>query len=194
MADAGAQRVERVLALGDIGSGSPLNILNDAGAEFVFGNWEASGLRGMPQPFRGQVAQWPAQRRADDFVAAHASPVWPDDLPVSGVVDYLRSHALHWLALFPSMYHSADARWAAFLELEACAASVFFHGHTHIQQAWTWKPGESMTELEGPSFLIPTDGCRVLVGVGSAGDARDGPGACYALYDDEERRVTWRRV
>ena len=90
LSDAGAHGAARVLALGDIGGAPVLDLLDTAGATCVFGNWEASGLRGLPAPYRNWVARWPAQLRADGFWAAHASPVWPAGLAIAGVVDYLR--------------------------------------------------------------------------------------------------------
>jgi predicted phosphodiesterase len=194
LTDAKARGAEHFLSLGDLGSTHALDMLNDVGAEHVFGNWEASGLRGMRQPYRGQITRWSAQYRADDFWAAHASPVWPVGLAITGVVDYLRTNDLYWTALFPSLLCSAEARWGAWTELEAASVSLFFHGHTHIQEVWCWTPDSSPTQLAGPSFLVPSDGSRLLVGVGSVGDARDGGGACYTLYDSQARRVTWRRA
>jgi len=194
LADARAHGAGRILSLGDLGSTHALEMLNGVGAGHVFGNWEASGLRGMRQPYRGQVARWPARYEAGDFWAAHASPVWPAGLAITGVVDYLRANGLHWTALFPSLLHSEEARWGAWAELEAAGVPLFFHGHTHVQAAWCWTPGHSPTQLGGSSVLVPSDGSRLLVGVGSVGDARDGGGACYALYDSLGRCVTWRRV
>ena len=141
LADAQAQGTARVLALGDIGGAAVLSLLDGVGATCVFGNWEASGLRGLPAPYRGWVARWPAQLRADSFWATHASPVWPAGLAIAGVVDYLRGHGHHWTAVFPSLLRSEEARWAALAELEAGDTSVFFHGHTHVQEAWRWEPG-----------------------------------------------------
>lgn len=194
LADARAHGAERILSLGDLGSTHALEMLNSVDAGHVFGNWEASGLRGMRQPYRGQVARWPAQYWADDFGAAHASPVWPAGLVITGVVDYLRSNGLHWTALFPSLLRSEGARWEAWCRLEEADVPLFFHGHTHVQEAWCWTPGQPPTRLVGPDVLVPSDGSRLLVGVGSVGDARDGGGACYALYDSRARCVTWRRV
>ncbi len=193
LADGVAQGATRFLGLGDIASLNALDQLNALGAQNVFGNWEASGLRGMPMPYRGQVARWPAQLRVDSFWAAHASPVWPAGLGISGVVDYLRAQQTHWTALFPSLQRSDSARWAALAELEAAGASIFFHGHTHIQEAWRWTPGDASHRFEGSDFTV-AEGERWLVGVGSVGDPHDGGGMCYTLYDDSARRVTWRRV
>lgn len=193
LADATAQGAARILGLGDIASTHALDLLNALDAQNVFGNWEASGLRGMPMPYRGQLTRWPAQLRADSFWAAHASPVWPAGLGITGVVDYLRVQQSHWSALFPSLQRSDDARWAALAELEAANVTVFFHGHTHVQEAWRWVPGSAPHRLEGVDFTVD-DGERWLVGVGSVGDPHDGGGICYTLYDDSARRVMWRRV
>jgi|YNPNPStandDraft_1061719.scaffolds.fasta_scaffold03150_10 predicted phosphodiesterase len=194
LADAKAQGATNYLSLGDIGSMMALEMLEEVGASFVFGNWEASGLRGLPQPYRSRISQWPPCFRAEGFWAAHASPVWPDGLQISDVVDYLRTNELWWPALFPSLLVSEEARWAALIELQAANVHLFFHGHTHIQQAWCWSPDGMLSLLDGPSFTVPDDGSLFLVGVGSVGDARDGGGACYALYDTAARLVTWRRA
>ncbi len=192
--DAQRQGATRYLSLGDVGSMVALDILADVGALCVFGNWEASGLRGMASPYRQWVARWPAQLRIPELWAAHASPVWPQGLEIAGVVDYMRRQELRWPMLFPSLQHSEEARWAALAELDAGAAAVFFHGHTHVQEAWLWRPGAAPARLTGPTFAIESALDRCLVGVGSVGMPHDGNGACYALYDDATRRVEWRRV
>lgn len=195
LADARDQGAARVAALGDIAGPRAFDLLDDIDAICVFGNWECSGLRGLPPPYRSWVGRWPAQARFDDFWIAHASPVWPAGLGIAGVVDYLRAQQAHWTALFPSLQRSGDARWAAFAELEAADVPVFFHGHTHIQEAWRWPIGGAPARVDGAQGeLTFADGERWLVGVGSVGDPHDGGGACYALYDSDARRMTWRRV
>jgi predicted phosphodiesterase len=195
LADSQAQGAERVLALGDIASPGAMALLMQARATCAFGNWEASGLRGLPSPFRGWVARWPAVVHADEFLAAHASPVWPQGLEIGGVVEHLRSRGLHWSHLFPSLQHSEAHRLAAFAALESAGAGVFLHGHTHMQEAWRQLPDGTLERIPGEArelTLEPAD--RWLVGVGSVGDPHDGPGVCYALYDSTERRLTWRRT
>jgi hypothetical protein len=192
------------LALGDIGDVPALNTLDRAGATCVFGNWEASGLRGLPPLYRRWVGRWPPTFRVDGLWAAHASPIWPKGLGIAGVVDYLRERQWHWTALFPSLQRSEQARWDALAELEAADTPVFFHGHTHIQEAWRLEPGgvspshikwsgDAPQRLDGDSLALD-DGARWLVGVGSVGTPHDGDGACYALYDEAARQITWRRV
>ncbi len=188
LADAGAHGASHVLALGDIGGTSALDVLEAAGATCVFGNWEASGLRGLPSFHRGWVGRWPANFRADGFWAAHASPVWPEALGIAGVVDYLRERQWHWTALFPSFQRSEQARSDALAELEAADVWVFFHGHTHVQEAWRWMLGGTPQRVAGDGLttsLTIDDGARWLVGVGSVGTPHDGDGACYALYDED---------
>jgi hypothetical protein len=194
LADAQARGASRVLALGDVGSYSALDILDGVDAQCVFGNWEASGWRGMPSPYRSQVARWPAQYRRQEFWAGHASPVWPEGLAIGGVVEYLREHQLHWLGLFPSLHHSGEARWAALAELKAAGAPLFFHGHTHVQEAWRWHPDTTAPQLWDTQSIIENDGSHYLIGVGSVAEPHDGGGVCYTLYDDAARRVEWRRV
>jgi predicted phosphodiesterase len=197
LADARALQAERVLALGDIASTTALELLQTVKAECVFGNWEASGLRGQQAPYRGWMARWPAQFRDHEggFWAAHASPVWPAHLTIASVVEYLRGQSLHWSALFPSMQRSEEARWAAFAELDAANVAVFFHGHTHIQEAWRWSPGGAPVHVPGQRAgltLDPRD--RWLIGVGSVGEPHDGPGSAYALYDTETHLLRWQRI
>jgi predicted phosphodiesterase len=195
LADAQGRHAERILALGDIASPTALDLLQAAGAECVFGNWEASGLRGQRAPYRGWMARWPAQFRADGFWAAHASPVWPANLSIVQVVEHLRDQSLHWSALFPSLQRSEEARWAAFAELDAAHVPVFFHGHTHVQEAWHWPPGGAASRISGSvGELVLDEDARWLVGVGSVGEPHDGSGAAYALYDTAARRLLWRRV
>lgn len=194
IADAQAAGATRFLSLGDVGGTAPIDLLTDVDAECVFGNWEASGLRGMAQPYRGIVSRWPALHRADGVWAGHASPVWPAGLTIAGVVDYLRQRDLHWLELFPSLCHSEAARWAALAELEAAAAPIFFHGHTHIQEGWLWRGAAAPQHLAGPTFTLESENDRCLIGVGSVGMPHDGRNACYVLYDAATRRVEWRRM
>lgn len=188
----------RILALGDIASPGALSHLDRAGALCVFGNWEASGLRGLPPPYRGWVARWPALVQVDGFLAGHATPVWPANLTIGGVVDHLRARNLHWTHLFPSLQHSDSNRAAAFAALADSGSDAFFHGHTHVQEAWRLVEGEPPRRIEYAAteggVLELRAGERWLVGVGSVGDPHDGPGAHYGLYDSVSGRFIWRRV
>jgi len=191
-------RAEHILALGDIGSPGTLTSLDYAGAWCVFGNWEASGLRGLPAPYRAWVTRWPPVTHHDGFCAAHASPEWPDNLTIAGVVEHLRSNGLHWTHLFPSIHHSESARVAAFAALQNAGLKVFFHGHTHVQEAWRLGDGANLERITAATCaqgeLVLDQAYSWLVGVGSVGDPHDGAGICYALYDTSSCRLTWRRI
>ena len=105
----------------------------------------------------------------DGFVIAHATPVWPEGLAISRVVDYLRDENLYWTQLFPSLQRSEEARWAAFAELDALSIPLFFHGHTHVQEAWCWAPPAAPRRVTPePGEIRIAEGERWLVGVGSA--------------------------
>jgi diadenosine tetraphosphatase ApaH/serine/threonine PP2A family protein phosphatase len=106
---------------------------------------------------------------------------------------YRQQHGLHWLSLFPPLDRDTGARWRALATLEAAGARVAFHGHTHVQEAWRWKPGGWLERLRATEFDLLADGSRYLVGVGSVGSPRDGDGACYALWTPS-RRVSLMRV
>jgi predicted phosphodiesterase len=198
LADLQVQRAERILALGDIAAPAAIALLDRAGALCVFGNWEASGLRGLPPPYRSWVARWPALLHMDGFLAGHATPVWPANLGIGGVVEYLRARNLHWTQLFPSLQHSESSRAAAFKALGESGTNVFLHGHTHTQEAWQLCEDQSPRRIEYTAVqngvLELGEGESWLVGVGSVGDPHDGAGAHYALYDSSARRLTWRRV
>ena len=58
-----SSRRTHVLALGDIGDVRALTRLIGPGQRVCFGNWEASGLRGLPSVYRGWVGRWPAAFR-----------------------------------------------------------------------------------------------------------------------------------
>jgi predicted phosphodiesterase len=198
LADIQSQHAERVLALGDIASPAALSRLDRAGALCVFGNWEASGLRGLPPPYRSWVGRWPALVQVDGFLAAHATPVWPANLDISGVVEHLRSNNLHWTQLFPSLQYSESSRTGPFAALMKIGCPVFFHGHTHVQEAWRLVEDDAPRRIEyiavEGGMLELGEGERWLIGIGSVGDPHDGAGAHYALYDSATRRFTWRRV
>jgi diadenosine tetraphosphatase ApaH/serine/threonine PP2A family protein phosphatase len=79
----------------------------------------------------------------------------------------------------------------------APAVSVSFFGHSHIPSIFTLEPDGILVEAVRGSrrklFLEP--GKRYLVNPGSVGQPRDrNPRASYAIFDSEERTVTFDRV
>jgi diadenosine tetraphosphatase ApaH/serine/threonine PP2A family protein phosphatase len=185
---ANSQGAEKYLSLGDVGGEHALTQLTAMPTECVFGNWEASGLRGLPVQLRRAVNHWQPSFCADNFCAAHASPVWPDGLEIAAIVSYLRDHQLAWQALFPSLHDSEAARRAAFEALAERRTALFFHGHTHVQEIWQHVADAPPGQYIQRDFEV-SPGSRYLVGVGSVGQPRDAMRSGYCLYDSEERRV-----
>ncbi|HUO64275.1 MAG TPA: hypothetical protein VMT97_11260, partial [Terriglobales bacterium] len=77
---------------------------------------------------------------------------------------------------------------------------VCFVGHSHRPAVWSLgSGGPDHEDLAGPTHhgrqIDFHDGRRYIVNVGSVGQPRDrDPRAAYILWDEEERRVTLRRV
>ena len=81
------------------------------------------------------------------------------------------------------------------MELDAAHVPVFFHGHTHTQEAWHWPSGGTALHIPGQVGELMLDpGDRWLVGVGSVGEPHDGAGAGYALYDTGTFLLRWRKI
>ena len=68
-----------------------------------------------------------------------------------------------------------------------------FQGHTHVPGVFTEDLRFFSPEETGSEYPLP-DG-KTMVNVGSVGQPRDGdPRACYVVLDDEQMKVTFRRV
>ena len=78
--------------------------------------------------------------------------------------------------------------------------SPCFMGHTHLQGGWQWKEGhlrQMPVPLQNESQRIVNLAPDVLhlINPGSVGQPRDNdPRAAYAIWDDTERLLTYRRV
>lgn len=65
-------------------------------------------------------------------------------------------------------------------------------GHSHSPLCW--KDEDGVSSIIGTQFKIRT-GVRYIINVGSVGQPRDGDNrACYVIYDDETRQITFKRV
>ncbi|MCS7220157.1 MAG: metallophosphoesterase family protein [Anaerolineae bacterium] len=193
LADARRRGARRFVCLGDVESNACLDRLAEVGAICVFGNWEVSGWLRCAPHHQSWIRTWPPVWAEDSWVAAHASPDWPPEAnTVDATAVYQSQSGLYWLDLFPPMHRDAWARRRALAVLEAMGARVAFHGHTHVQEAWRWKPGGQLERILSSEFQVPADGSRYLVGVGSVGNPRDGRGACYALWDPAGRVILVR--
>ena len=188
LADARARGADRIISLGDVGGDECLSLLREAGASAVFGNYEVSGwqarsgARRLAAHHRAWIYDWPPLWTEDGFLAVHAAPWWPQGLhTVEEFGAWLRETGQSWRTLFP--YLDTEERvWQALAELEAAGKAILFHGHTHQQSIWHWKPGERLRQAPVGELDVVA-GYRYVVGVGSVGLPEDGGWAAYGLFD-----------
>lgn len=85
----------------------------------------------------------------------------------------------------------------AYLNFTFSDASVCFFGHSHIPSLFTLQPHGIRVEVmrgEREKVRLKRD-CRYLINPGSIGQPRDrNPDAAFALYDTDDRTVTFERV
>ncbi|GIK73976.1 MAG: phosphoesterase [Chloroflexota bacterium] len=194
LADADAQKVDAFVFLGDAGHKPRLlAALQVRQIPCVYGNWEVSGLRRMPEKLAAWVSKWPAILRRGDAIYCHASPDMPAALSTTAAAaDWLKP-GMSWSALFPRLHQNGDALWNALAWMESHDARVLFHGHTHVQTVWVWElTTKRLRSLPNPTLVRLTPGVRIVVGVGSAGAPEDGPWPRYAIYDDTVQTVLLR--
>lgn len=81
----------------------------------------------------------------------------------------------------------------AAVEIDACTAPLLFYGHTHHPYVFT-RRGEGADRCRVDVF-DPGPEARCMINTGSVGQPRDGnPDACFLLFDEEARRITFHRV
>lgn len=193
-ADAQRRRADRLIYLGDVGQRTDLfQALLTREITCVFGNWEVSGLRRLPRRLAEWVAQWPVAVDQGLVRYCHATPDLPATVCTAADAVAAVAGGSGWRELFPRLHRSETARWAALAALETLNLRAAFHGHTHVQQAWSFLGGRWRV-TQGPSEFCLEPGseehpARYLIGVGSAGDPQDGRALRYALYDDTDHSV-----
>ncbi len=189
LADAQWRNVGQIVSLGDVGGGDCLNLLLQARALVVFGNYEVSGWRHLSPRYRSWVRRWPPFLAKDGFLAVHAVPWWPAGLRnVQDFGAWLQLSGRSWRMLFPYLNEDHDHLWQALAQLETAGKSLLFHGHTHLQSIWHWRPSGKLQAIRDSSFYVESEH-RYLVGVGSVGLPEDGGWSAYTLYDDATRHV-----
>jgi predicted phosphodiesterase len=189
-----ARGVDVMLCLGDvIGYGPcPAEVLDDVRLHcdnFVLGNHDAV-IAGKLDPVifndhARYLIDWTARQLGDEPVDFFA------DVPYRmGSDDMVCVHA----------EASCPERWSYIVNpedarstFECNDATVTFIGHTHVPLVCRWKKGK-IDGRSGIDFDFQSS-YRYVVNVGSVGDPRDGfPEASYAIYDDEAKRIEFRRV
>jgi diadenosine tetraphosphatase ApaH/serine/threonine PP2A family protein phosphatase len=194
LADACSRGADRIVSLGDVGGDDCLALLRTAGAMVLFGNYEVSGWRRLAPELRTWVQSWPPLLEDDGFLAVHATTRWPRGLNgVQDAGDWLKRTGLSWRALFPYINDDKDLLWQAVGKLESVDKSILFHGHTHQQSIWHWRPDGHLRQVQARGVTLEV-GHRYVVGVGSVGLPQDGGWAAYTMYDAEVGRIKLVRL
>ncbi|MBL8350657.1 MAG: metallophosphoesterase family protein [Burkholderiaceae bacterium] len=195
-----AQGAQRWVLLGDfVGYGADpawvvdrVRELVRQGALAVMGNHDQAVVRGAaPQmrPDARYVVEWTrAQLDAAhiDFLAS---------LPlVQRAGDHLYVHANAWA---PAGWDYIQGRSEAVRSMNATDSRYTFCGHMHEPMLYNLSgAGKAGDFVPTPGVPIPVPPHRQwLVIPGSAGQPRDGnPAACWAMFDEAERSITFHRV
>jgi len=200
LAHAATHGAERYVFLGDyVGYGADPAWVVDrlrehvaAGAVAVIGNHDAAVVQG-PQPSMvadaRAVVEWTRSRLDRDQLAFLAK------LPLAQTVgDALFVHANAWA---PGEWAYLVGRGEAMRSLLATDCRFTFCGHIHVPMLYhlssTGKAGDF---APAPGVAIPLSAHRRWLAIaGSAGQPRDGdPAACYAMFDSDDRVLTFFRV
>jgi predicted phosphodiesterase len=135
---------------------------------------------------------------------ARISLEWTRDQLEEEDIDYLRSLPYVNEGKLTSYVHASlnePENWEYIEYLEALQAhfskqktEVCFAGHTHLPAIFGAAELESADLTWNNPLPLPRDQ-RILVNPGSVGQPRDSdPRACYVIYDEVQRIVTYRRV
>jgi predicted phosphodiesterase len=186
------QRVDQYFCLGDVGIDECVAQVRDIGATTVFGNWEVSGWSHLSPENQRWVLSLPPVRQEKGFWLTHATPLWPAPLLTLADLQQQRRN-LHMASLFPYLHFESPVLWEIVGSLVEAGIPVMFHGHTHRQITWRFTADNYLQKLTHRSInLRPGD--TLIIGVGSVGRPEDGPGAAYAIYDDELQQVKLMRA
>ncbi|MGQ9628804.1 MAG: metallophosphoesterase family protein [bacterium] len=73
---------------------------------------------------------------------------------------------------------------------------VCFIGHSHQPMFYTYdEEGDKILAFAPMDSMVMRRGHKFIINIGSVGQPRDGnSAACYVLYDDRAKSVSWRRV
>jgi diadenosine tetraphosphatase ApaH/serine/threonine PP2A family protein phosphatase len=192
--DARARGAAQIISLGDVGDDGCMDLLRQADALAVFGNYEVSGWPRLQPEHQAWVRSWLPLLAGDGFLAVHAAPWRPEGLhTVEDFGAWLDATGRSWRDLFPYLTDDEDYLWQALAELEEMEKAVLFHGHTHQQAVWQWGPTGRLRRLRASSLQIKT-GHRYVVGVGSVGQPEDGGHAAYTIYDSSTGQIELVRL
>jgi len=199
LAHAARRRIDRFVFLGDyVGYGADPGFVVDTVQDFVargaialIGNHDSAAI-GTPESMNDQAA------RAIEWTRAQLNPSRLDflaQLPLTAEDDdRLYVHAS---AAEPAEWDYVIDERAAARSFDATDAAVTFCGHVHVPAMFHLTGAGSVAAFdpEADVAMPLTPQRRWLAVIGAVGQPRDGnPDACYALYDDGPRTLTYVRV
>jgi diadenosine tetraphosphatase ApaH/serine/threonine PP2A family protein phosphatase len=199
LAHAGRHSIDRYVFLGDlVGYGADPGFVVDTvkdlatrGAIALLGNHDSAAI-GMLERMNDDAmaaAEWTRrQLTADQHAFLTGLPLTAED------DDRLYVHAS---AASPAAWDYVLDERAAARSLMATDAAVTFCGHTHLPALFHMTATAKMAAFDPDAGVaIPlTPQRRWIAVIGAVGQPRDrNPAACYALYDDGPRTLTYVRV
>lgn len=188
--------VDRYVCLGDtVGYGAEPNeccdLIRDRASFALLGNHDAAVAGRMNYDYYYEAA-----REALDWTRARLSPdnlAWLTSLPYTvreGPIEYC-----HGSPLEPEQYEYIFLLEQAeeLVPVLADLAEATFIGHSHLPRAYALSVDGADSVLADTVELKP--GAKYIVSIGSVGQPRDGdPRACFGVFDDEARTLTYQRV
>jgi diadenosine tetraphosphatase ApaH/serine/threonine PP2A family protein phosphatase len=205
LAHAAQQKADRFAFTGDfVGYGADPGWVVDTvmqhvakGAVAVMGNHDHS----VTQPVKPQMHA--EAREVIEWTRGQMNPEQLDflsKLPL--VVDQDRMSFVHASAHEPQKWEYVNGPVEAERSLKASRARLVFSGHVHAPALYR-RADDGRMGSYNPGSAADTSAVRVplqpqhqyLILPGAVGQPRDGNcAACYAIYDDERREVTYYRV
>lgn len=108
------------------------------------------------------------------------------------ILNFDRVSVVHGSLYSPELFDYVQTSYEAHLSLAKTKGRICFIGHSHIPVAFIQNP--YITYTMDREISVPDDG-KALINVGSVGQPRDqDPRSAYAIYDDEQEKVTIRRI
>jgi predicted phosphodiesterase len=192
LVEAGA---DSIVCLGDVVGYGPepravLDGLREATDNIVMGNHEAAvagrmDLSEFSDPAR-RLIEWTRAHLDDETVRFLGA--LPPGIAGHGAL------FVHAEAADPMRFQYIEDAASARANLEDRAERLVFTGHTHLPGVFVMDPAGGDVVHGAPSLLRLRPGMRYLVNVGSVGEPRDlDPRGAYALFDDEQGTVEFRR-
>lgn len=205
--DIKAQKCDRIVCLGDIvGYGYDPNgcvgkIRKVCGHDCAMGNHDAAVLGKLDISWFNSVSAAGVRRDMEKITDATREYLDSETLeiyerPGDGKVGVCFTHgSIHGKLEFPYVQDTYDASFAM-ETMKDEDVQLMFVGHTHEAIGFQLLPKTTHpnyhTIEEGTVYV--DRGTPTIVNVGSVGYPRNQPFSCYAIYDDEQATVDWRKV